>query len=426
MPDGGWLQVGDAMQNNLNEPFDLLASTDCPRVIVAPTYRLNLFGFLASRELAELHEDVAAGNYGFWDQRMALEWTHKHISLFGGDNGNITVGGLSAGAYSSFFQLSYDSFLPRERRIIKRVYLWSNAVGAQPNPSTGESNALQFDELIANFRISPMVSAREMIAALRKIPFEALVNAIPSLKFHTFRATTDNSFVSSKFLSSIHDGSFAARLKENGTSLMLGEVADEGLLYRLVNPPSSRDGLVVQLNNYYPLHVVHALLNIYHLPDPSAPRAAWVDIFGQICGDCQVHAMIRGLAHSLLESPDPSHALHISSVHRYRIKWRAKALDEWLKPELRVCHAADEPIWWASGWRIGYSEEDKMKVNAFVEPFGNFLKGDEVNWGTENVRQIREMGTDGLVRVVQDDRWDWGLEVWQAMWDAQRDIKPQI
>lgn len=37
------------------------------------------------------------GNYGFWDQRLALEWTYKNISYFGGDASNITVAGYSAG-----------------------------------------------------------------------------------------------------------------------------------------------------------------------------------------------------------------------------------------------------------------------------------------------------------------------------------------
>lgn len=37
------------------------------------------------------------GNYGFWDQRMGLEWTHANIAAWGGNADNITIGGLSAG-----------------------------------------------------------------------------------------------------------------------------------------------------------------------------------------------------------------------------------------------------------------------------------------------------------------------------------------
>ena len=57
------------------------ANLNC--VVVMPAYRVNLFGFLYS---AELEEDAATvgetdGNHGFWDQRLALEWTKENLSL---------------------------------------------------------------------------------------------------------------------------------------------------------------------------------------------------------------------------------------------------------------------------------------------------------------------------------------------------------
>jgi len=93
--DGGFLQFGSP--NTIN-PSALLSETDCKCIVVAPGYRLNAFGFLASRELQQdSTPDGAVGNYGFWDQRLALEWTHKNISYFGGDASNVTVAGYSAG-----------------------------------------------------------------------------------------------------------------------------------------------------------------------------------------------------------------------------------------------------------------------------------------------------------------------------------------
>ena len=94
--DGGWLQFGTPNQQNLTA---MLGETECQCIIVCPAYRVNLFGFLASREIQQ--EAVArsepVGNFGFWDQRLALEWTFKNISCFGGDAAHITIGGLSAG-----------------------------------------------------------------------------------------------------------------------------------------------------------------------------------------------------------------------------------------------------------------------------------------------------------------------------------------
>lgn len=65
-----------------------------------PAYRVNLFGFLYSSELemdAASAGEESIGNYGFWDQRLAIEWTKENIHLFGGDGGLVTLAGYSAG-----------------------------------------------------------------------------------------------------------------------------------------------------------------------------------------------------------------------------------------------------------------------------------------------------------------------------------------
>ncbi len=64
-------------------------------VIVTINYRLGALGFLPDPVLAE--DDETEGNYGFHDMIAALRWVQDEIAAFGGDPGNVTIFGESAG-----------------------------------------------------------------------------------------------------------------------------------------------------------------------------------------------------------------------------------------------------------------------------------------------------------------------------------------
>ncbi|RMZ85355.1 hypothetical protein DV737_g823, partial [Chaetothyriales sp. CBS 132003] len=433
---GGWLQIGDANQGNEYDPFDLFKDTT-PRIIVAATYRLNVFGFLAGQPLADAGEEETVGNYGFWDQRLALEWVYKNISHFNGNPQQITMGGLSAGANSTFFQLFYDSNLPEEARIIKRVYLWSNSVAIQPNSSISPALTDQFHELCAVNDISPSLSARDKLTALRAIPFEKLISSITLLKMHTFRGSTDDSFIPRDLLSSLHSGTFTTLLAKHDIGIMLGEVCDEKNLYAMINPPDNYDSMITQLRNYYPAAVCDRLVSLYGAPEKGSGKASdFVDVFSRIVADMQVHCSLRGFTRLLLSPPKGPGVEPVLSrnLHRYRICWRARSLDEWIIPEVGVTHAMDGPIWWGSGWRMGFTEQDKRKAVEFLKPFGEFLSGSEVSWGRRKgasevgdrdaeEKRVRVMDSDGVTREdVDDELWDWGMEVWDAVWEVQKGV----
>ena len=67
-------------------------------ILVTVSYRCNLMGFLALK-------DVASGNMGMLDQVMALKWVQENIGAFGGDKDNVTIFGQSAGGMSTKFHL---------------------------------------------------------------------------------------------------------------------------------------------------------------------------------------------------------------------------------------------------------------------------------------------------------------------------------
>ncbi|KAF1751954.1 hypothetical protein GCK72_018508 [Caenorhabditis remanei] len=73
-------------------------------VVVTANYRVGPLGFLTTGD------DVSKGNYGLWDQTLALKWVQQHISSFGGDPNSVTIFGTSAGGASvDFLALSPHS-----------------------------------------------------------------------------------------------------------------------------------------------------------------------------------------------------------------------------------------------------------------------------------------------------------------------------
>ncbi|XP_046564552.1 cholinesterase 1-like [Haliotis rubra] len=109
---GGGFVYGSA---SLYEPWQLVTKGDV--IVVTIQYRLGIFGFFSTGN------DVAPGNYGLWDQHLALQWVKTNIEAFGGDSNNITIIGESAGAAS----VAYHVLYPGSKGLFQRAVLQSGA-----------------------------------------------------------------------------------------------------------------------------------------------------------------------------------------------------------------------------------------------------------------------------------------------------------
>ena len=95
-----WIHGGGYVGGSASEPRhngDFLPTKGV--VLVTINYRLGVFGFLATADLAK-EADGAAGNYGLMDMVAALRWVKDNIARFGGDPANVTIFGESAGSFA--------------------------------------------------------------------------------------------------------------------------------------------------------------------------------------------------------------------------------------------------------------------------------------------------------------------------------------
>lgn len=66
-------------------------------VLVSIAYRVGQLGFLAHPELSAESPNGVSGNYGLLDQIAGLQWIQNNIAAFGGDPGQVSIFGESAG-----------------------------------------------------------------------------------------------------------------------------------------------------------------------------------------------------------------------------------------------------------------------------------------------------------------------------------------
>lgn len=153
---------------------------------VAMNYRVSPYGFCAHPDLKD--SEGKCGNYGLYDQMLAIEWVKKHIAEFGGDPEKITLSGESAGGMSVDLLLSTD----RMKKIGLHGAVIMSAAGIQravAKPKTPEKSRAFWDKVVAyagkeNIKqVRDELSDEELYRAWRKAFEEEkipLMSALPT------------------------------------------------------------------------------------------------------------------------------------------------------------------------------------------------------------------------------------------------------
>ena len=144
---------------------ELLAARDV--VVVTINYRLGILGFLAHPSLTDARGG-GCGNWGLADQIAALRWVRDNIDAFGGDPGNVTVFGESAGSMSIADLLGS----PAARGLCRRAILESGAttvldVGVAGKVAAGVATLLGVGE--PTREALETVPAADLVAVQREI-----------------------------------------------------------------------------------------------------------------------------------------------------------------------------------------------------------------------------------------------------------------
>jgi len=102
-----WIYGGGYVFGSTQEPlYDGSHFAAHGVVFVSMNYRLGALGWLALPALSAESPHGVSGNYGLLDTIAALQWIKRNIAAFGGDPGNVTIMGESAGGVSVTYLLA--------------------------------------------------------------------------------------------------------------------------------------------------------------------------------------------------------------------------------------------------------------------------------------------------------------------------------
>jgi para-nitrobenzyl esterase len=194
-------------------------------VVVTINYRLGALGYL---HLADLGGEAYAssGNCGLLDQVAALSWVRDNIAAFGGDPGNVTVFGESAGAMSIGALLAS----PAARGLFHRAILQS---GAGANVSDRDRATDMAVQTLDALGLTPDAAG---LARLHEVPFARLLEAQevvnsrhPTDTQLSYQPVVDGTALPRPALEAIEGGSAV------GVAVLCGTTLEEMRLFTLLD-----------------------------------------------------------------------------------------------------------------------------------------------------------------------------------------------
>ena len=290
-------------------------------VVVTINYRLGALGFLHLPALGET-------NFGMRDQAQALRWVQQNIAEFGGDPGNVTIFGESAGGMSVGTLMGS----PEAAGLFHKAIPQSGAGHHSLTLERAEQVGRQFAEALgvdpgdaAGLRGAPVGKVLEASGLLEAAGLAAMAEgAMPDMQF---QPVVDGEFLEAPAINAVRGG------LSSGVPLLIGALDEEWKLFDAMMPgePPNEEDVVARLDGFHGNG--REAYDAYR--DARAARGESTEpreIFQQAAGDLLFRIPADQLASAqAAQQPD---------TYAYIYDWKSPALDG----ALGACHALDIPF----------------------------------------------------------------------------------
>ncbi|XP_059158610.1 acetylcholinesterase-like [Physella acuta] len=178
-------------------------------VVVTINYRIGALGFLSTEN------EASKGNYGMWDQVLALRWVKDNIAAFGGDPNDVAIAGESAGGAA----VSLLSVSPAAKGLFTKAFSTSgSATSLYAQYSNAKNDALELAKKIKCWdgELDAKINLQQseyIVECLRTRPAEEIIkNVVYKLGMPPFVPVADGEFLPQSPLKLVKDDSYMESL----------------------------------------------------------------------------------------------------------------------------------------------------------------------------------------------------------------------
>jgi len=319
-------------------------------IVVTINYRLGAFGYLQSKDLQSEDPEWPSlgGMNGINDQLVALRWTIDNIASFGGNPGDITISGESAGSLSTCFHL----VSPQTKGLFNNAILESGScIG--PWGAMGTEQGLQNTGLL--MKSIGVANVKE----LREVSTTRILN---NVYYRGIKPSLDDFWLPEQPITYFEAGKLSTR---SSPRFLLGTNTQDSLYGFPWNlppsPPTTRNGYKNNLLKYFDNSATEIQV-LYPAKSDAAVdvQKAWLAANTDTCNTCPTRLLADILSTN-------------NTVFLYRFGYNPDyPSKEW---EGLACHGCELPFVWHGKRSVWPYDEDLS--NSVVDYWTHFVHGTE-------------------------------------------------
>lgn len=383
-----------------------------PTIIITLNYRLGVYGFLAGRDLeaySKDHGETGVGNYGIWDQVLALRWVQKHIAGFGGDPARVTLFGQSAGG------VSVHSHLLRDEPLFSSAILQSGLVRLCGVMSIDEYQ-ICYENMLVELGISLELPPAQRVQKLLEVDTAAVTAAmVPVFVIPVITmALCDDKVLIPKGIPAAADYQ-SFEIPKWCPRVMMGDCVNECIIWNkswdnlAPTPMAPGDDLakptapllLKKMESYVGPEKTKVIADLYGISETSSPEDTFVAL-ERFTSD----GMYTALNYFAEKSSPKVYAWHFDVPSPYDNAWGGMAH-----------HSFDNVLIW-SVLKHTVPESHQKIGEVMVEVWVKFANGEEPWERFDRKNRWMVFKTSGAMLTTQEEDQGRGYEIWDRLHES--------